>query len=192
MTRQAILDAAKNLLWKQGYESMSPRDVMDASGAGQGSLYHHFRSKKHLAAAALDDIEEELTENARQAFASGKPPLARIKAYLLKARDGIEGCRLGRLANERAVLDDGELRSRLDRYFRTVTGLLVEALAEARKDGDLPKRFNVEDVAALLLASVQGGFVLSRATKDAAAVTRATRGAWALLNSLAADSKTRS
>ncbi|MBT9446781.1 MAG: TetR/AcrR family transcriptional regulator [Hyphomonadaceae bacterium] len=189
MTRQAILDAAKKLLWLQGFEGMSPRDVMDESGAGQGSLYHHFRSKKDLAAAALDDIEGELTEKARNAFGSGRAPLLRIRTYLMQARDGLKGCRLGRLANERAVLDDGELRARLDRYFRTVIGLLADALAEARRDGALPKRINVDDLATLLLASVQGGFVLSRATQDAAAVTRATRGAWALLSGLAAEVK---
>jgi AcrR family transcriptional regulator len=189
MTRQAILDAAKKLLWLQGFEAMSPRDVMDESGAGQGSLYHHFRSKKDLAAAALDEIEEELTRSARETFGAERAPLLRIKAYLLKARDGLNGCRLGRLANERAVLDDVDLRARLDRYFRVVVGLLEEALAEARRDGALPKRTKIGDLATLLLASVQGGFVVSRATHDADAVTRATRGAWSLLSGLAAEAK---
>ncbi len=189
MTRQAILDAAKKLLWLQGFEAMSPRDVMDESGAGQGSLYHHFRSKKDLAAAALDDIEKELTEKAQNTLGSGRAPLARIKAFLLQVRDGLKGCRLGRLANESAVLDDAELRARLDSYFRTVAALLAEALAEARRDGALPKRINVDDLATLLLASVQGGYVVSRATHDTDAVTRATRGAWSLLSGLAAEAK---
>ena len=58
--REAIVQAAKDLMWEEGYEAMSPRDVLQRSGAGQGSLYHHFRGKRDLAAQALWELNAEL------------------------------------------------------------------------------------------------------------------------------------
>ncbi len=48
-TREHLVAAAKGLLWERGYAAMSPRAVLRASGAGQGSLYHHFAGKADLA-----------------------------------------------------------------------------------------------------------------------------------------------
>ncbi len=43
--RTALIEATKALLWERGYEATSPRDMLHRSGAGQGSLYHHFSGK---------------------------------------------------------------------------------------------------------------------------------------------------
>jgi len=181
MSKATLIDAAKTLLWETGYESMSPRKVLDASGAGQGSLYHHFRSKRRLAATALAEVEAELTATADALFNTGRPPLERVKAYLSLERDGLKGCRLGRLANEVGVLQDPDLRAPLARYFSRVEALVDEALAEAQANGDLDQGLDRRAVAAALVAVVQGGFLLSRARQDRAAVAAATQGAWALL-----------
>ncbi len=181
MSKQDILDAAKSLLWRDGYASMSPRKVMDASGAGQGSLYHHFRSKAALAEAALDAIADELIASAELLFTTDLPPMDLIGAYLTLERDGLKGCRLGRLANETEVLGDPSLQARLHSYFVRIEALLSASLRAAQADGTLPASLNVADTAALLAASVQGGFLLSRAKADREDVARATRGAWALL-----------
>ncbi|MGE4071049.1 MAG: TetR/AcrR family transcriptional regulator [Lysobacterales bacterium] len=184
MTKRAILDAAKTLLWEQGFESMSPRKVMDLSGAGQGSLYHHFRSKQDLADAALAEVESELLAVAARLFASDLAPLERIRAYLLLERNGLKGCRLGRLSNEGGVLGDEVLRGRLASYFSRIEEYLVAALDQAQRDGAFRIPLESRDVAAALAASVQGGFLLSRASADPQAITRATRGAWQMLAGL--------
>jgi TetR/AcrR family transcriptional regulator, transcriptional repressor for nem operon len=44
--RDALLKSAKKLLWERGFEATSPRDIQDASGAGQGSFYHHFDERR--------------------------------------------------------------------------------------------------------------------------------------------------
>lgn len=186
MSKATIVDAAKTLLWETGYESMSPRKVLDASGAGQGSLYHHFRSKRRLAAAALAEVEAELTAAADAMFDPRRPPLERVKAYLSLERDGLKGCRLGRLANEAGVLQDPDLRAPLARYFGRVEALVGEALAEAQANGDLDPGLDRRKLATALVAVVQGGFLISRARRDRAAVAAATQGAWALLETVTA------
>ena len=47
-----LVKAAKKLMWERGYEGVSPRDLLDESGAGHGSLYHHFKGKLNLASVS--------------------------------------------------------------------------------------------------------------------------------------------
>lgn len=164
---------------------MSPRTVMAESGAGQGSLYHHFRSKQQLAAAALAEVSAELTEIAESLFASATPPMDRLSAYLLLDRNGLKGCRLGRLANEVDVLATPGLRAPIAAYFARLEALVRVAVSEAQAAGSLDPTLDAEAVSAAVVAAVQGGFLLSRASQDAAAIDRATKGAWALLASAA-------
>ena len=54
-----LIKATKALLWEKGYDATSPRAIQALSNAGQGSFYHHFRSKKDLAATALEAVVDE-------------------------------------------------------------------------------------------------------------------------------------
>lgn len=184
MSKTDILNAAKTLLWETGYQSMSPRKVMDASGAGQGSLYHHFRSKQDLAEAALDDIEQEMTAAAEALLGGSQAPMAKIKAYLLLERKGLKGCRLGRLANESEVIGEPGMRSRIAKYFVGVEALLARALRDAQQTDQLPQTLDVHDLACTLASVVQGGFLLSRILQDSEEISKATKGAMALVQAV--------
>lgn len=181
-TRQNLLTSTRELLWERGYESTSPRDIMLASGTGQGSFYHHFESKKDLAAAALDEVADELIASLGATFDPQKPALRRVEDWLRAPRKALAGCKLGRLAQEKSVIDDATLRRPLARYFRSVEKLVGEALAEAARDGDLPRPVATEDLAAMLVAVVQGGYVLSRVHQDPEKLAAATRAAAGLLS----------
>lgn len=189
--RTELLDAAKALLWEGGYERMSPRKVLERSGAGQGSLYHHFPTKRALAAAALVEVERELVESAERVLGGDAPPLDRVRAWLALERNGLKGCRLGRLANEVEVLGSDELRSALAGYFNRVLALLTATLSEAKERNELRASAAPADLAAALVALVQGGYVLSRALANEKLISRATRGAMSLLDA-AAHSSSRS
>ena len=89
-----IVNAAKELLLEIGYESMSPRKVLERSGAGQGSLYHHFSGKKHLAQTVLDEVAEELKVEFHKIFKNDKlTPVEKLDLYLAKPRKGLVGDR---------------------------------------------------------------------------------------------------
>ena len=159
---------------------MSPRKVLALSGAGQGSMYHHFMGKEDLAATALDETVSDMIAQFDALFDERLPPLKRVEAYLIQERDGLARCRMGRLANERAV-QEGPLRQPLLRYFDHVERKIARALKEAAKQGALGDGVKPRKTAAALVAAVQGGFVLSLAHDDPAYVGRATSGALALL-----------
>jgi TetR/AcrR family transcriptional regulator, transcriptional repressor for nem operon len=184
--RDAIVQAAKDLLWEQGYEAMSPRDVMERSGAGQGSLYHHFKGKSDLAEQALGEVNAELRAIADRVFdRPERPPLERVRRFLQAlSRDPLKGCRVGRLAVESSIEQDA-IRLPVAAWFAYAEGKVAGALREAQAAGDLREGVDPDDVALTVMALVQGGYLLARAHQDPAAMHRAIAGGMALLDTSA-------
>ena len=182
--RSRLLDAAKRLLWERGFAATSPRAVMADSGVGQGSLYHHFPTKKALAEAALDDIADDLiAETDRLLADETQPPLDRLRAWLSRPRDGLKGCRMGRLAGDPEIFD-AALHGPSARYFDYLRGRVAACLRQAQTDGPLRDDLDADAMAAALVSVIQGGYVLSRTSSDAQAITQATSGAMAMLDAL--------
>ncbi len=182
-TREKILAATKALLWERGYEAMSPRDIMARSGAGQGSLYHHFAGKLDLACVAIESIAEEERSSLAEIFSPEKPPLARVEAYLAREREALRGCRLARLANE-AAMEQGRFRAAIGDFLQEIEDRLAEALVAARDAGQLAAGVDARTLAAMLLAVVEGGYVLARGHWDAEKMRQALDGARACLAAL--------
>lgn len=59
-SRQAILEASRQLALSQGWSAISMRSVAAACGVAVGSLYNYFPSKAELLAATLESVWEEL------------------------------------------------------------------------------------------------------------------------------------
>jgi TetR/AcrR family transcriptional regulator, transcriptional repressor for nem operon len=50
--RERLIDSTRELLCERGYVGTSPKTIQDRSGAGQGSMYHHFHMTGSVCAAA--------------------------------------------------------------------------------------------------------------------------------------------
>ena len=60
-TPERLIESTRELLWERGYVGTSPKAILERSGAGQGSMYHHFKGgKPDLALAAIRRTAEEL------------------------------------------------------------------------------------------------------------------------------------
>ena len=178
--RARILGAAKDLLWERGYEHMSPRDVLERSGAGQGSLYHHFSGKMEMAQAALDEMVAEESAAVDAIFSPDKPPVQRLSDYLTRQRAALKGCRVGRLANE-TVMEQPALREGVARYLGHVEELITQAIREGQQAGTLRPDMDAQALGAMVLSVIEGGYILARAHWDGARMARALAGAEALL-----------
>ncbi len=76
------------------------------------------------------------------------------------------------------------LRGPIARYLAHAERLLATAFAEAIAAGKLPDALDPDALAAAAIAVVQGGYLTSRAAREGAAIGRATRGFWALIDAL--------
>ena len=64
-SRERILRVATELFARHGYTGVSMRQLGEAAGLDNSSLYRHFPDKRSLAAAALDSAVGELLERVR-------------------------------------------------------------------------------------------------------------------------------
>lgn len=178
-----LIETTQELLWERGYVGTSPRAIQDRAGVGQGSMYHHFRTKAALAQAAEERSATELIEAVRQLLDGPGNPLDKVLAYLRLERDVLRGCRIGRLAADPEVVADDALRKPLEDTFAWITARLASLLREAQVAGHLPSKLDSQALATTVLAVRQGGYVLARAAHSTAPYEQAVEGLAALLSS---------
>ena len=175
--RNALIEATKALLAERGYESMSPTAILERSGAGQGSLYHHFRGKADIASTALRDIAGEVLElNAQTLNDSDRSSFENVIANVTAQRPAIRGCQIGRYANENDVVETPELREPIREYFKDQIAAIRDVLRQAKAEGDLDTEVDVDELATTLTAVIQGGYALARIFQEPLYMERATRG----------------
>lgn len=185
-TRDALIDATAQLLWERGYNATSPAMIQKRAHAGQGSMYHHFNGKADLAETAMLRVADTMRTAARAALAGEGSAVERVYAYLDLDREPLRGCRLGRLAQDPDVVDDAVLRAPVEALFTGLEDDIAAVLRDGVRTGELRPDADPEATAALVVAVVQGGYVLARARQDPEAFARAMRGARQAVAALAA------
>ncbi|MDA8315246.1 MAG: TetR family transcriptional regulator C-terminal domain-containing protein [Actinomycetota bacterium] len=107
--------------------------------------------------------------------------MARLHRYLLAKRQVLRGCRIGRLAYDPEVVADQTLRAPVKDTFDWLVHRIGEVVEEAQQAGELPATLDVRSTAATIVAVVQGGYVMARATRSSKSFTDATNGLVSLL-----------
>jgi AcrR family transcriptional regulator len=183
-SRQLLVETMSELMWERGYADTSPREVRKRSGVGQGSMYHHFPTKRELALAALERNVADLVPATSELDGPGDP-MARIEAYLMRPRDALKGCKVGRMTQDPQVREDPVLLAPVARAFAQVHLSWVKVLREAIAARELRDDLDPEQLAHTLMAVLQGGYVLAIAQQDPGPFDQARAGALALLRAAA-------
>lgn len=165
-TRQRLIETARELFWRKGYNSTSVADILQEAGANSGSLYHYFPTKQDLLVAVLDWYADNLRpEIVEPAFRREADPIARIFAILegyrqaLLATELTFGCPIGSLALELHE-PDPSVRERLALNFAGWCEAVRECLEAA---GDrLPAEVDRTELSRLVLTVMEGGVMQAR------------------------------
>jgi AcrR family transcriptional regulator len=180
-TRERLIENTRELLWERGYVGTSPKAIQERSGAGQGSMYHHFHGKPDLALAAIERNAADLVTGADADLSGPGTVLERVTRYMRRERAALRGCPVGRLTMDPDVMADPRLRRPVEDAFAAVRARLAEVLDEGRANGELAPSADPAAIAAALVAALQGGYVLARASGSADTYAQAVDGALALL-----------
>lgn len=182
-TRDLLIDTMKQLLWERGYDATSPNQVLERSGVGKGSFYHHFKGKQDLAIAAMESRADELTVECDALLARGDSWLAKVEAYLRVPRSALKGCRMGRIAQDPS-LEDRLLQAPMKRFFQTLHQRFTTIYRQAQQQGELAADCSAEALATATISVIQGSFVYGRAVGDDAAAEQAGESFLSLLKAL--------
>jgi AcrR family transcriptional regulator len=175
-SRERIVERAAELFAEQGIAATSVDEVLAAANAGKGQFYHYFRSRDELAAAAVGHRCAQVVTELTQAL-GGVSSLAglerALEAFITRFEQmGMPGCPIGTLAAEVAGRNENA-RLQAAAGFDAWERLLADALERMRQRGELRPDAEPTTVATGLLASIEGGMVLSQTRKDIASLRTA-------------------
>jgi TetR/AcrR family transcriptional repressor of nem operon len=178
------LEAAMRRFWAVGYAATSVRDLGNAMGIGQASVYNAFGDKQTLFAQCLDRYLDanmcariarvEKTQPPRQAIESF---LAEIVERSLESR---LGCLLTNAALEVAPHDEAiaavvaERMGELEAFFR-------RCIIAGQSDASISSDVDPADAARLFVTMVMGLRVLARGYPDRVVLEGAARQALCVL-----------
>jgi TetR/AcrR family transcriptional repressor of nem operon len=157
--RERLIESTRELLWERGYVGTSPKAIQQRSGAGQGSMYHHFTGKQDLALAAIRRNVADLASRADADLGGPGRVMERVTRYMRRERAALRGCPVGRLTMDPDVMADQELRQPVEDAFTAVRNRLAEVIDEGRENGELDLSVDPVAIAAALVAVLQGGYV---------------------------------
>lgn len=154
----------------KGYGSTSVADILQAAGAGSGSLYHFFPGKQDLLLAVLDTYHEGIYPMLLDpAWKGVDDPVERVFALLdcyrdmLVSSDCLYGCPIGNLALE-IHEPDPPVRERLAANFSAWTGAIEACFREA--SSRFPPGTDFGALAIFVLTTMEGGVMLSRTYRN--------------------------
>jgi len=161
--RGRMVQGAAVLLAKHGLQATSFSEVLKATGAPRGSIYHHFpEGKDQLVAAALELAAARMLEGLDGLAGASTEAIVR---YLLKVWRAVltrseltAGCAVVAVT---VAADSPALLEHAAGVFRSWRVRLAELLEESGLAGDAAARF-----AATLIAATEGAVVLCRAEQS--------------------------
>jgi TetR/AcrR family transcriptional regulator, transcriptional repressor for nem operon len=152
-----VLDAAREQFAKTGYAATSLDDLMKATGLGKGSLYGAFGDKHRLFLRVLEDYCVDSVSGVRGVLDGPEPAADRVRALVRGSASSVStrGCML---VNSTAELNerDEDVQRKSRQAYGAIEDLLVVALDEARRDGDLKPGVDTRAQARVLVAVMQG------------------------------------
>ena len=169
------LDAALELFWSQGYRTTTTRDLENAVGLSQSSIYNAFGSKRALLESALDRYEAMTDEQLLRPLEQSADGIAAIEAFFVALREwvtrrGRRGCMLINMMAEAGGLDDG-VTQRTGAYRDRVRSAFREALRRAVLAGEIDDA-GFDERADLLMGLVLGLNIAARGGVPAPELTR--------------------
>jgi AcrR family transcriptional regulator len=167
-TRAKLLRVGRDLFARRGYIDVPTEEIVRRAGVTRGALYHHFRDKRDLFAAVVEQIEQEVMQKvAETALAEGDPweqQSAAIGAYLDVCLEP---------AVQRIVLTDAPsvLGLAAWREIEAKYGLaLVQAGLQSIMDAGYIEKQPIEPLAHLVLGALtEGGLLIGRSEDRQAA-----------------------
>lgn len=78
-TKQKLLDTARELIWRNNYDTVGIAEICKNAGVTKGAFYHHFTSKADLFLTVCDDQMEQMKAKMDDMLSSRFTPLEQLE-----------------------------------------------------------------------------------------------------------------
>ena len=180
VTRQKIIDAAADLFTAQGYGATGLGDIIDRVGVTKGALYYHFDCKEALAQAIVADGAAAITKAFAGTSTAPASAFENMIHGVFVVADMVRSDKQARTALylTRALGESSDATSAAYEEWRE---LLSAQAAQAQEQADLREGVAPAAAAELILATILGVELLSRAESGGADLIDRLASAWEVL-----------
>lgn len=166
-TKTAILDAAQELIQRNGANAMSYQHISEAIGIRKASIHHHFPTKDALLNALVQRYTTYFLGLVDSIVESKKDSVEKLRAYAglfeatLSEGKQDKACLCGMLGAELSTLG-GPAAAGIKRFYRENEARLVRVLEEGKAQGQFHYKGEAKLVAAMIFSLLEGGALVAR------------------------------
>ena len=162
VTRETILDAAFQEIYRHGFQSASLNNILARTGLTKGALYHHFQTKDALGFAVIDEVVREgLDAMVFAPLRESTTPFATLLEIVRRKADRADsehvmlGCPLNNLMQEMSPLD-ATFRKRLNSVLKSWQDAVSDALLRGQKQGEVRRNVDARAAAMFIVSAWEG------------------------------------
>lgn len=162
ITRDKILDAAYQEIYRHGFQAASLSNILAKTGLTKGALYHHFPNKNDLGFAVIEEVIREGFEVRMFApLRESVDPIGtlteiiRNKAESSTLETVSQGCALNNLMQEMSALDV-DFKRCLNGILKTWQDTVTDAVKRAQKQGQVRKDIDCRAAALFVVSAFEG------------------------------------
>ena len=164
-TRQRIVAAAAELMFKDGVTGTTLEDVKEAAAVSSSQIYHYFADKRALVLAVIEYQSETIVGGQETMFArlDTTDGLRAWRDFLVEHQRQLQcvgGCAIGSLGSELAEMDN-DARAAVAATFDRWEAGIRSGLHQMHERGELSA-----DPDDLAIAALQGGLLLTQMQRD--------------------------
>jgi TetR/AcrR family transcriptional repressor of lmrAB and yxaGH operons len=165
--REQILTTTCALLERQGYHGTGLNEIVKESHAPKGSLYYYFpEGKEQITSEAILQSSQVTSGRIRLGLAENSDAAQAVHDFILKVAENVElsgfaaGSPLTAVAMETATKSE-----RINLACREAYGALQVAFREKLLECGYPQP-KAEELSTFIVASIEGGIILSRTNRN--------------------------
>jgi len=151
--RRQLLDTAAKLFAERGYAGATTSELAKAAGVTEPIIYRHFKSKKNLFIALIDETGEETIAQWQDALAQCADPGDRLRLLIganpMVASKGQGVYRV--IVQAMTEITDPEILAAITRHMKALHEFMADQVSSAQDAGHVSKRFSPGITAWLLM-----------------------------------------
>ncbi len=151
--QEQIKKAVLDIIFKDGLDQLSTRNLANRVGITEGAIFRHFKSKRDIMLSIMQDVKYNLVSELRQIALSAESTEKRLFSFLCRhVKYLIENKGITILLfSEAAHMNDKELKETLHVILSEQKSLISKIIKDGMSEGLWNKKLDAEDVATIYM-----------------------------------------
>ncbi|QTA92306.1 TetR/AcrR family transcriptional regulator [Desulfonema magnum] len=161
--KQIIIKAATRLFSEKGFKETSVAELSKVTGAAEGTIFHHFKTKEDIFLSILKNVKEGIIEEFEEyihtrAFDNGLDMMEGVISFYLYLAGRMEEwfLLLHRHYPYELAMDNPVCREYLEGIYTCLVDIFEEAISRGQKDASIDNGVPSRKTAMIIFAMVNG------------------------------------